>query len=85
MLVSAVQSGELDLPAYCEILRERVTRDKVGRFLLGFLVGLLVASSAPESDEVASTNSILKIIGLEVVAKPYMPEPREVLRMPREG
>lgn len=29
MLVSAVQSGELDLPAYCEILRERVVRDKV--------------------------------------------------------
>ncbi|CAM9986148.1 unnamed protein product, partial [Pylaiella littoralis] len=29
MLVSAVQSGELDLPAYCGILKERVTRDKV--------------------------------------------------------
>lgn len=29
MLVSAVQSGELDLPAYCDILRERVVRDKV--------------------------------------------------------
>lgn len=29
MLVSAVQSGELDLPAYCDILKERVTRDKV--------------------------------------------------------
>lgn len=29
MLVSAVQSGELDLPGYCDILKERVTRDKV--------------------------------------------------------
>ncbi|CAM9585987.1 unnamed protein product, partial [Ectocarpus sp. 13 AM-2016] len=29
MLVSAVQSGELDLPAYCNILKERVVRDKV--------------------------------------------------------
>lgn len=31
MLVSAVQSGELDLPAYCDIVRERVIRDKVIR------------------------------------------------------
>ncbi|CAM9488486.1 unnamed protein product, partial [Hapterophycus canaliculatus] len=29
MLVSAVQSGELDLETYCDILRERVIRDKV--------------------------------------------------------
>ena len=28
-LVSAVQSDELDLPAYCKILKERIMRDKV--------------------------------------------------------
>lgn len=32
MLVSAVQSGELDLKAYCDILRERVIRDKVKKW-----------------------------------------------------